>query len=104
MSTPIVSRLPVRERLQWASLGLLAGALIGLVLGWLFHTVVGSIIQVIIVIALLTPFVIAFFFWRRTKEVIETPPVAEPDPALVHGDAIETTTYRVTDGAGSRES
>jgi hypothetical protein len=41
------------------------GLLLGMVLGWLFHGFVGTLFRVLIVIAILAPFVAAVIFWQR---------------------------------------
>jgi hypothetical protein len=45
--------------------GLLGGIVIGAVLGWMFHGVIGFIIKLTIVVVLLIPVVLAFMFWRQ---------------------------------------
>ena len=53
------------ERVKYAAYGLLAGILIGMVLGWLFHGVVRTILWELLVIVILVPFVAAVIFWQR---------------------------------------
>lgn len=51
------------DRLRWAAYGLFAG----LILGWIFHGVVGLIVKIIIILVVLAPFVAAFLFWQKVK-------------------------------------
>jgi Flp pilus assembly protein TadB len=95
----------VRQRLQWTIYGFIAGILIGLVLGWLFHGVLTAAFNFLLVAALLVPFVLAFLFWRKVKSErqADLPPApAAHDPSLASGPAIETT-YTIADRAESRE-
>lgn len=66
----------VRDRFQWGSYGFVAGIVVGVVLGWLFNRVVGTILWVGLVVVLL---VLAFTAWRwvtsrgrELKEDVET--------------------------------
>ncbi len=94
-----------RDRMQWSAYGFIAGILIGLVLGWLFHGVIGTIINFLIVAALLLPFIIAFIFWRRTKDRIEDIRTPDPEPAvrLDRGDSIDATSYVIRERSESQE-
>jgi len=94
-----------RDRIQWSAYGFIAGILIGLVLGWLFHGVIGTVVNFLIVAALLTPFIIAYIFWRRTKERIEDIRTPDPEPTvrLDRGDPIDTTSYVIRERSESRE-
>lgn len=51
----------VRDRVQWGSYGFIAGLVIGLILGWLFNRVVGTVLWVGLVVVVL---VLAFTVWR----------------------------------------
>ena len=53
------------ERARYVAYGLAGGLLLGMVLGWLFHGFVGTLFRVLIVIAILAPFVAAVIFWQR---------------------------------------
>jgi len=57
--------LGVVERARYIAYGLAAGLLLGMILGWLFHGFVGTLFRVLIVIAILAPFVAAVIFWQR---------------------------------------
>jgi Na+-driven multidrug efflux pump len=94
-----------RDRAQWSAYGFIAGILIGLVLGWLFHGVIGTVVNFLIVAALLTPFIIAFIFWRRTKERIEDLRTPDPVPTvpLDRGDPIDAPSYVIRERSESRE-
>ena len=60
-----VGRWGIRERFNWGSYGFISGILIGLVLGWLFHGVVGTVLRFFLVALLLVPVFVAFLVWRR---------------------------------------
>ncbi len=95
----------VRQRLQWTVYGFIAGILIGMVLGWLFHNIIGAAFTFLIVAALLIPFVLAFLFWRKVQDERRpnVPPAPAPyDPSLTGGPAIETT-YTISEHAEPRE-
>lgn len=60
-----VSNVPLMDRIRLIGYGLLAGIMIGAVMGWMFHGVVGLIVKLVIVALLLVPAVLAFLFWQR---------------------------------------
>lgn len=95
----------VRQRLQWTIYGFIAGILIGMVLGWLFHGVLTATFNFLLVAALLIPFILAFLFWRKVQDErrATAPPAPAPyDPSLTGGPAIETT-YTISERAEPRE-
>lgn len=53
----------LRERARWTSCGLIAGLVVGLTLGWMFHGFVGAVFKTVIVLLLLMPFIAAVVFW-----------------------------------------
>jgi F0F1-type ATP synthase assembly protein I len=59
--------LAMKERARFAAYGLAAGLLIGVVLGWMFHGVVGTILWLMLIAIILTPFVLAVIFWQKTQ-------------------------------------
>lgn len=52
-------------RAQWGSYGFVAGILIGIFLGWVFHGFVGAFLRVGIAAIVLIPLILAFIGWRR---------------------------------------
>ena len=58
--------LALKERVRFAGYGLGAGLLVGIVLGWMFHGVVGTILWLLLIAVILTPFVLAVIFWQKT--------------------------------------
>jgi uncharacterized membrane protein YfcA len=93
----------VRQRLQWTVYGFIAGILIGLVLGWLFHGIITAAFNFLLVAALLVPFILAFLFWRKVQSERRAdvpPPPAPYDPSLAPGQTVETT-YTIADRAGA---
>ncbi len=56
-----------RTRFQWVSYGFIPGIVLGLILGWLFHGVVGTLLRFLLVAVLLAPLVIGFIAWQRIK-------------------------------------
>ena len=65
----MMARVPamaiLRERFRWGSYGFVGGAVLGVILGWLFHGVVSWIIRFGFVALLLVPLVVVFLVWRR---------------------------------------
>ena len=59
--------LAMKERARFAAYGLAGGLLIGVVLGWMFHNVVGTILWLMLIAVILTPFVLAVIFWQKTQ-------------------------------------
>ena len=57
----------LRERLRWAGWGLIAGLIMGMLLGWMFHGFVGAIIKIGIVIVFMIPLVVAILFFLSTR-------------------------------------
>lgn len=94
-----------RERAQWAAYGFIAGILIGLVLGWLFHGAIGAIFSFLIVGAIVAVFVIAFLFYRRTREAIDDFRQPDPQPSvrLNPGETVDTTYSVIGERTESRE-
>ena len=56
-----------RDRFQWISYGFIPGIVLGLILGWLFHGVVGTLLRFLLVAIVLAPLVIGFIAWQRLK-------------------------------------
>ncbi len=44
-----------------------AGMVTGLLLGWFFHGLVGTLIRVFLILLLMVPVVAAFLFWRSVS-------------------------------------
>lgn len=72
-----VSHVPFMDRVRLISYGLLAGLLIGVVVGWMFNRVVGTLLWVFFIALLLTPAVLAFLFWQRVTRRNERPPARD---------------------------
>ncbi len=96
-----------RDRAQWSAYGFIAGILIGLVLGWLFHGFIGAIFTFVIVGAILAVFVLAYLFYRRTREAIDEvrrPDLeSEPTVRLDSGEPIDASSYVIRERTESRE-
>lgn len=56
-----------RERFRWAGCGVLAGLLLGVLLGWMFHGFVGAIVRIGIVLLFLAPLIAAVLFFLSTR-------------------------------------
>jgi F0F1-type ATP synthase assembly protein I len=70
----------LRERARWTSCGLIAGLILGITLGWMFHGLVGAVIKTAIVLLLLMPFVAAVvFWWSSSRQRTASRPYAEVD-------------------------
>lgn len=54
-------------RVKGAQFGFIAGILIGLILGWIFHSVISFAFQIGLVIFLLIPLVIIGWLWFRSQ-------------------------------------
>ena len=57
----------LRERARWSSCGLIAGIVIGMILGWMFHGFVGAAIRTAVIILFLIPFIAALVFWASSR-------------------------------------
>jgi hypothetical protein len=57
----------LRERIRWAGCGVIAGLIMGMVLGWMFHGFVGAIIKIGIVLIFLVPLVAAVLFFLSSR-------------------------------------
>jgi hypothetical protein len=75
-------------RVQWGSYGFLAGIVLGLLMGWMFHGFVGAFVRVALVAVAFVPLLVIYIAWRRFISPWLRPPV-EPDYAAPAG-AIET--------------
>ena len=84
--------LILRERFQWGSYGFVTGIVLGAILGWLFHGVVGTVIRFGLVALLLVPLFAAFLVWRRLS-----------DRSRRDQDATVVTRTVVVDGDGREE-
>lgn len=91
------STMTVKERMQWVLYGLIAGLLIGVVLGWLFSGIIGTAIRMIVLAALLVPVYFAWRFWRSTKED-EAAAQAAREAATEAVEAIEAQGRLIHDG------
>lgn len=56
-----------RERMRWAGCGVLAGLIMGMFLGWMFHGFVGTIIKIGIVLIFMVPLVAAILFFLSSR-------------------------------------
>lgn len=52
-------------RMQWGSYGFLAGVLVGLLMGWMFHGFVGAVVRLGLAALIIIPLVLAFLAWRK---------------------------------------
>lgn len=68
------SYIPFMERIRFIGYGLIAGIVIGAIMGWMFHAWIGFLVKLVIVIIFLIPLVAAIYFWRR---VTSTPAPAK---------------------------
>jgi hypothetical protein len=58
----------MRERARWSGCGLLVGLVIGLIAGWMLHSVIGVIVRIGLVLLFVLPFVAALFFlWSSRR-------------------------------------
>ena len=57
----------LRERVRWSGCGVLAGLVIGVVLGWMFHGLIGTIFRIGIILLFILPFVAAVAFWLSSR-------------------------------------
>jgi hypothetical protein len=53
----------LRERVRWSGCGLLAGLVIGMVLGWMFHGIIGTAFKLAVILLFILPFIAAVAFW-----------------------------------------
>jgi F0F1-type ATP synthase assembly protein I len=57
----------LRERARWSSCGFIAGLVVGMILGWIFHGFVGTAVRVGVVLLFLIPFLAALVFWLSSR-------------------------------------
>jgi F0F1-type ATP synthase assembly protein I len=76
----------IRDRFQFGSYGFIAGLVVGLLLGWLFHGFVGFVVRFGLVVLLLTPLVVIFLIWRKLSDRDPRPQVIETSAVVVDGD------------------
>ncbi len=57
----------LRDRFRWAGWGLIAGLIMGMFLGWMFHSFVGAIIKIGILLIFMIPLVIAIIFFLNNR-------------------------------------
>ena len=57
----------LRERVRWSGCGVLAGLVIGIVLGWMFHGLIGTIFRIAVILLFILPFVAAVAFWLSSR-------------------------------------
>lgn len=55
------------HRLKGAQFGFIAGIMIGLIFGWIFHSVISLALQFGLVLFLLIPLVVIGWFWFRSQ-------------------------------------
>ena len=99
--SPIEGSL-VKERLTWLGYGLITGIIIGVLVGWLWHGVIGSALRVILIVLLITPFVVAYVFYLRSKDAEPTaqhpaPPQAPSLPTPPPNAPIDAASRVVAD-------
>lgn len=76
---------PFMERLRFIGYGLIAGLVIGAVLGWWLHAWIGFIFKLVLLAIFLTPLVVAIYFWRR----VTAGPSAPRDGRVRDADWVE---------------
>ena len=68
----MMARVPrmavLRERFRWGGYGFIGGIVLGLILGWAFHKIVGAILWVGFVGLALVPLLLVFLVWRRLSD------------------------------------
>lgn len=52
-------------RMQWGSYGFLAGVLVGLLMGWMFHGFVGAVVRLGLAALIIIPLVLAVLAWKK---------------------------------------
>ena len=77
--------IPIIDRLRLIGYGCIAGLVVGIFLGWIFHGFVGFLVKISLLIVLMVPLVLAIYFWRR----VTTPTVSAPRSDIRDADWIE---------------
>ena len=44
-----------------------SGLVLGLLIGWFMHGIIGTIIKIFLILLVVVPFVAAIYFWRNTS-------------------------------------
>ena len=83
----------LRERARWSVYGFLGGLLLGIIVGWAFHRIVGAILSLGFVLLLLIPLVVVLIAWwrlsrrdRRDEVVVTRTVVVDRDTPLEDRD------------------
>ncbi len=66
------------HRLKGAQFGFIAGIVIGLIFGWIFHSVISLAFQFGLVMFLLIPLVVIGWFWFRSQRAARNSQQASP--------------------------
>ena len=83
------------ERLRGAQFGFVAGLLVGLVMGWVFHGVISLAVRFGILVLLLLPLILIGWLWLRSQR--STPPSPanqQPPPGVSWQSMIEVQQAR----------
>jgi len=75
-------------RMQWGSYGFMAGILLGVMVGWLFHGFVGAFVRVGMVALAVLPLILLYIAWRKVVAPWLRP--ANDREYVQSGGAIET--------------
>lgn len=59
------SHVPFMDRIRFVGYGLIAGIVLGAILGWMLHAWIGFLFKLVILMLFLIPFIAAIVFWRR---------------------------------------
>ncbi len=73
------------HRLKGAQFGFIAGIVIGLIFGWIFHSVISLAFQFGLVLFLLIPLIVIGWFWFRSQRAARSNPQGVPGSGQPHG-------------------
>ncbi len=79
------------ERLKGAQFGLIAGLLIGLLLGWFFHGIISMAVRLGFLVLLLLPLIVIGWLWFRSQRSIDGTQAVQP-PVATTWTAVGTVT------------
>jgi predicted lipid-binding transport protein (Tim44 family) len=82
------------ERLKGAQFGLVAGLLIGMLLGWFFHGIISMAVRLGFLVLLLLPLIVIGWLWLRSQRSSGTNQAGQPPASMTWTTVGSVTTTR----------
>ena len=58
---------PIMERIRYGTYGVAAGLFIGMMMGWMFHGLVGAVVRLGLLLIVVIPVCLAVYFWLKVN-------------------------------------